>query len=297
MRSFFNPYLLGILLFSLFVACEKDSVTQSDDLKTEVERTNQANFLTAEKMFAFLADQPTLAKSSLSEQFAAFAEHAIKTGIDFDFQQAIFVQQEANREGHTRYGAAALEKVAEVNDLLETSGFGQLTADKVYDYRVTLAKNREGLSEDEYLSVDSYAQTIEFLATSPSAARYYSLVTGSDGEGIEKNWWRCFKAQFAAAAASAGCVAATATTGPGGIFACGGAAIAWVNVTEACSPDSNEPTDPCANSIDPCCGVSCINGYICNYLTGLCVDDPDAPDPCDACDADQRCLNGTCVNM
>ncbi len=269
-------FFVMIALFT--VACNKEE--QFDDYNIKSLAENIEQFKEVERAYASIVSQPGLASKGIATQMVFLNNQGINTNFSID--RTISAHESISEMDVSTMASDILE---EGLSLLTIHGFTTEAGKEIDQLFLNSGNTIKKLSKEEASFVKEQLSFMYFLATSPSFQTYASL----QGQQLEsKNLWKCFTATLYLAGLTTACASGT-------IYACLGIPYAATLVAQYCGNDGGY-VDPCENSPNPCCGISCIQGYECNTQTGNCEEIPGYD--CDGgCPPWEQCINNICVPL
>ena len=293
-------FLLG--LFSLPSCTEELQEPELGPLASQQEaivgpKDNQ-EFANLELFFEHLASQPTLSEMTVAEQFVSMQGYAQTVGIPFDLDRAIASHEQGVQIAATGVWEFDPTIFDYLNFLLERYGFSDELGQHIDTYLEEMSTNPNGWSEGEVELVEAHATTLRFLGQSSAFSDY--LTNSGLGEDLKcepRNALLCASYTAAAIAYSIKCAKLWFTIVPCLLAASAIASAIYYCGNDGCNPGS-DPTSPCFNSPNPCCGIVCMEGYFCDSTTnGLCLPEDDPFSDCIDCAPWEQCINFKCVPL
>lgn len=261
-KFFFTLAILGVIITS----CEKDAVKnkESNLSNYELNTDQESNHKTMDDLYNHLSLQPNLTQMNRSDQFQILNEFSISNNIEFDLQTAIEAYEKGIDQSELTKGDIFVQnQYSIILDKVTELGLTPELTSAMEAYRNELIANSANskIDADYYKIVLEFSRTVEYMASSETFQNY--LEKTPDGRTLLKSdfsiqsrgWWDCVLANIALSAAIAACASS-------GGWACAGIPAAITNVARACGSDDDGPSDPCANSPNPCCGIHCSSNYV-----------------------------------
>ncbi len=295
---FLIPLCTFLCCILFFTSCRENTAV----LDTEIANPQEVAAIdqdfpkaTFDAVFDHLSTIDNLADLSMQEQYIIMQNYARANGLHFNIQKAVSYYEDAmatqGQDVITVEEDFLLNELNNIKDLIQRHGFTPPLVDAIQVYKTDLTqfmiKDHE-VNTDTYKAILSIADQTILMVTDVSFRRYIDQM---DASFLHTNLdarfnWGCFWASLALAGAIAGCAA-------GNLGSCLSIFLAELNVLKHCGDDGGY-VDPCLNSPNPCCGITCIQGYMCN-ASGNCV--PDTSYDCNitGCLPGEQCLNGLCV--
>ncbi len=290
----FLKFCLLLLCVGLsFTACQNDQqdlTQQIDEQKAlTVDPKQSLEVATMEVLFAHLSQQANLKDLSVHDQIMILNDFAKANNLFLDLQPAIesYEAAPAKFQYISPDEEFIIAEIKQLNQLIETHGYNARLSNALQAYRDDFIASTQHLALDanSFNIVIGMIDQADFMASNPVMQNYLQQINPQfvSGNAQERVSFQCWLARISLAAALASCA-----LNP---FACAGIPFAIWTVTQECG---SEYVDPCLNSPNPCCGITCIQGYICNS-SGNCVEDTSYDCNITGCLPGEQCLNGLCV--
>ena len=251
-----------------------------------------------EELLAQLNAVKDIQTYSVPDQLEFLQEYMQEQGLEEQLDNAIAAYHDGAAiswyESPTEEQTFILSHIDEIHELIYNYGFNQELWEALIVYREEFlaASGSYDVSEETVTMVLSVIQTVSFAATNPVSLEYIShysveLLNGAMGDQLNKSDWRCYIYVILIGIYAAKCAT-------GNILSCA-LLVYYIAELAAKCPGQSVYVDPCLTSTDPCCGVSCIQGYTCNSF-GNCVPDPNYLGcQVTGCPLGEQCLNNICV--
>jgi hypothetical protein len=284
MEKLFKISLLAFVLSVIVISCSQDSeilpTTENDMLQS---RSAKTNYIEMDQMFQHLSQLPNVANMSFMEELSAMNAYAEQTNMSFNMQSAITSYNSAENGATSGFNRGEINILNDIDNILITYGFTPTAKSHLTSLRQDLESGNTRRAVDSAL-IESI-RDLEYLTESPGFASYINAK--SSGPSIQQRGF--FKCLYYMLQVTYNLYKCAKTVGIG----CTKVIYYLDKLWQEC-PGSNGYVDPCENSNNPCCGITCARGYTC--ADGDCI--PDVNDPGCAvlgCPPGYDCNGYTCI--
>lgn len=292
MNTFIKACLGGLLLMFLLFSCEKDTAIQpvnllsSEDI-AEIAANEVKTQVEVDLFLSTLVQAPNLGSMTTAERTVFLYNNHPSGNIDISAMTTAY--NDAYSQVETALSQPTTPYFEKSDDLFYSNlhkpseGVAKLEA-----YQAELIGNSTDLSKTELLAViDDVIFKKSFLKS--SWLKDLLTILGIPSTVIILDTDNCTLLGIELLSKLASC----ATGKP---ISCLTLPFKLAKFFNKCVFDLTGPRNWCDFTPDPCCGVRCVTGFVCDGLTGDCVDDPNN-NPCDDCGPGQVCFSGRCVDL
>lgn len=292
LKNVFYVFITLLLIGVTITSCEKE-ISKNSQLQHEFSTNQGLSTKTLDEFYNHLSNQKDIAQMDMSDKLVTLKEYAESENIEFDLQRAIERYENGlNKIDLTKGDIFVQNQYDVIFSILTQYGLNDELKFALDDYRKELINGATNSKIDVryYNKVLERSWRIEYMATSEAFHNYLKQMP--DGIELLKNntniqargWWDCVLATLDLAQVLIKCAG-------GDYLACLDIPEATTDVANECGGGDEPVVDPCENNPNPCCGISCIQGYEC--IDGNCVFDPWF-DNCDNCLPGEECVDGYC---
>lgn len=237
---------------------------------------------------------------SLKNQFQVLSRYASEKKINFQPPKSYKPKQDIIFGDNGIFpGVSRTHQEVIMSDLLMLDsyladyGVGKESLSLIREYKSSLNRGVYlGFDKSELDILRQAVMTSEFIAGSSIGKQYFASVLAYRDRQTHHSEGARTKGIFQCIIWSIQLVHHISACGALILPSCGLIPYYTYRISQECEGDT--PTGgPCLESSDPCCGVQCISGYVCD--SGDCVEDWNAPPPCGGCPEGSFCNGMECV--
>lgn len=219
---------------------------------------------------------------SVSNQTKLFFNYAISHKKFFNVNNAFkkINVLSSETDSKSELDEITIHEMDYINSYVIQHGLNIKSMDFIRDYKKQLLQSYyENLSYSSLKNILFHLSALEFLINTSTGKAYTQNIKIYVEEQIKSNSSILYNSSFAECAFYLSMVGyytyyCMATPWPANVFPC--AALAYYLI-KAANCQGGGGTNPCNGSNNPCCGISCIMGYVC--FNGQCVADPSYSTP------------------
>lgn len=288
--------LMCILWVALFFSCQTEdqvlqNMAESDFLDENLVSSNAFDEDVL-KVFRYFNDNSDVHNFELQKQFELLKDYFEQNNIPYNFRDFNLNSLGTGEELKLGGNAVLTNEIDFIDNIIESSQNVEEALILLNEYSSKLSNNQINLNSDEKNMVLFHLEATKFLFFSDPGKTYINKMRDAQYPSGEIENSRLIIVGGQNFINFAWFVYYTAKCVKGDFIACYRAAYYFQKII-----DTGGFVDPCQNSTNPCCGVSCVPSHYCNQ-NGNCVPLPDFQGcPNVPCPPDHLCRSsdGTCI--
>jgi|GEM_PF-6140654 len=282
-----STFLLLFIFFVVF-SCDTDEVIESQEQEVIDFSLSQEETALLDDFFIELNSSPSYLEGSVEDYIYFITDFLNKKGYDVDMKN-YYRGLDPNFEFDEKY-QVEMSLSNEITDYVTSLEMSGDVPEKLQTYEKQIFASGNTFTKEQTQYIKSDIALWQYIYSNNALIDLYetNYNVPNARTGFGKCFWAFLKFGVKAIYYAIKC-------SKGDISSCAKVALDLIELNDKCKSKWNidEYLDTCEKIQNPCCGVSCRDGYVCD--NGNCVPGRDYVDPCDSCARDEKCLNGACV--
>ncbi|MEO1050154.1 MAG: hypothetical protein AAFX87_06000 [Bacteroidota bacterium] len=276
MKTFKATFLILLVWLTSCTRTEQEiqpAIEQSSFQVTE----QQSELLS--KLFTTISQKPNFQSLSREEQIETLVDFLNSNGHSVDLKE---YSQLLYPTSDVSYNTNLSE---EIFDYVYQIGIDEHTSEALEGFKKELLASKGQVSDEDREFISADIALWQFLSDNEEFVNLYQKEVTKNNGRVELNpSFQCFLWTLKFGVNFTFCVL-------GDLISCAKLPLDVQAYAKSCGSGSDPIVDPCENNPNPCCGVSCVQGYVC--INGTCQEDPYF-DNCANCLPGEECVNGFC---
>lgn len=275
MKKLSKVLLLVFTLSIIIYSCSREDEVLPTVQEELQERSAKTNYTEMDQMFQHLSQLPNIAGLTVQQEMAAMNSYAQQINMSYNGQSPVNSYNSFTNGATVTYNRGEVGVLNSIEEIITTHGFNSTARNELR----TLRQDLESGNVRRFTIDPSFIEhliDLEYLCESTAFANYVSAKQSGSPGLQQRRIFKCISYVIFLAYYTLKCGKDFAQYGGPVSDSCNKVIYYLDKIWDKCGPGyGGVYVDPCLGSNNPCCGVNCARGFVCD--NGTCIRDVNDP--------------------